>query len=129
LLRRAGLIVRQLRQAKKMSMEDLASAAGIHKNTIAAVENRGANLSLLNWDLLAKAVGVTLCQIVDAANSDMDARKQIVDAFRDSPARHFEGVTDEEILWLEMQPLEAILGPNPSPKSVLHLILAHRNNQ
>lgn len=128
LMRRAGIVVRQIRQAKNWSMEDLGHAAGIHKNTVQAIETKGANLSMRKWDLLAKALGVRLSDVVGSADADMNVRLKILARFRDSPARQYESVQDDELDWLKTQPLEAY-GEDASPKTILHLVLAHRRPQ
>jgi len=116
LLRKTGLVVKRLREAKKYSQEDLAHGSDMHKNTIEGIENRGANLSLKNYHLLAKALGTSLRAILDMVDSDMEVRASIVERFRDSPARKFENVSDAEIDWLWTQPPETTLGANASPK-------------
>src|SRR5512146_3055265 len=71
-----------------------------------SAEQHGANLSALNWDMVAKALGTRLCEIFASAESDMEARRKIVERFRESPARLYEEVTDAELEWLMTRPIE-----------------------
>jgi transcriptional regulator with XRE-family HTH domain len=53
-----GIRVRDLRQAKGISQEALADKAGLDRTYISSIERGKRNVSLLNIELLAKALGV-----------------------------------------------------------------------
>jgi len=61
---RFGERVRELRQAKGISQEALADGAGIHRTYLSSVERGERNISLVNIDKLAAALGVSLPEIM-----------------------------------------------------------------
>lgn len=52
-----GRKVKTLRDARKWSQEDLASVAGVHRNTVSNIET-GHDVMLSNLDAIAGALGV-----------------------------------------------------------------------
>lgn len=63
-LKAFGERVRQLRQAKSLSQEQLAELAGLHRNYIGGIERGERNISLLNILRLAKALDITPSQLL-----------------------------------------------------------------
>jgi transcriptional regulator with XRE-family HTH domain len=60
ILKPFGARVRTLRQAKALSQEKLAELAGLHRTYISSVELGKRNVSLLNVQALANALGVSV---------------------------------------------------------------------
>jgi transcriptional regulator with XRE-family HTH domain len=60
-----GLRIRELRQAKGISQEALADKAGLDRTYISSIERGKRNVSLLNIELLAKALGVKPHQLLE----------------------------------------------------------------
>ena len=56
--------VRELRQAKGISQEDLAEKAGLDRTYISSIERGKRNISLLNIERLAKALSVKPHQLL-----------------------------------------------------------------
>ena len=52
--------LRKARQAKKLSQEDLAELANLHRTYVGSVERAERNVSIDNMERLAAAVGVAL---------------------------------------------------------------------
>jgi transcriptional regulator with XRE-family HTH domain len=52
--------LRKARQAKKLSQEDLAELAGLHRTYVGSVERAERNVSIDNMERLAAAVGGAL---------------------------------------------------------------------
>jgi len=65
-LKKVGGFVRETRQAKGMSQEDLAGAAGLDRTYISHLERGLRNPSLLHLQKLAKALGVQPSEFFDA---------------------------------------------------------------
>ena len=61
-----GNRIRELRQAKGISQEELAEKAGLDRTYISSVERGKRNISLLNIERLAKALGVKPRQLFGA---------------------------------------------------------------
>jgi transcriptional regulator with XRE-family HTH domain len=55
-----GYRIKQLRESAEISQKDLAYTADLDRSYIASVENGQRNISIVNIDKLAKALGVTL---------------------------------------------------------------------
>lgn len=53
-----GEKMRQIRKRKKISQEDLAFKAGLHRTYISDIERGARNLSLINIEKIATALGV-----------------------------------------------------------------------
>lgn len=55
-----GQRIKQLRETADMSQKDLAYTADLDRSYIASVENGQRNISIVNIEKIAKALGVTL---------------------------------------------------------------------
>jgi transcriptional regulator with XRE-family HTH domain len=55
-----GHRIKQHRESAKMSQKDLAYSADLDRSYIASVENGQRNISIVNIEKIAKALGVTL---------------------------------------------------------------------
>ena len=58
-----GKKVREVRQELGISQEELAGRAGIHRTYIGMVERAEKNITLLNIEKIAKALGTTLREL------------------------------------------------------------------
>ena len=63
--KRFGCRIRDLRVAQGMSQEVLAQKSGLHRTYIGGVERGERNISLINIEKIAKALNLTLVDIVD----------------------------------------------------------------
>ena len=59
--------LRKARQAKKLSQEDLAELARLHRTYVGSVERAERNVSIDNMERLAAAVGVALPSLLQEA--------------------------------------------------------------
>jgi transcriptional regulator with XRE-family HTH domain len=57
--------VRELRTERKLSQEDLAEVADLHRNYISQIECGRRNVSLLNILKIARALGVRPAKLID----------------------------------------------------------------
>ena len=55
-----GLRIKELREKAKMSQKDLSYAADLDRSYIASIENGQRNVSIVNIEKIATALGVTL---------------------------------------------------------------------
>jgi len=60
-----GNKVRSLRESKKMSQEQLAELAGLHRTYVGGIERGERNPTLLNLLKIARALEVPLSELVD----------------------------------------------------------------
>jgi transcriptional regulator with XRE-family HTH domain len=60
-----GEQVRKLRKARGLSQEELAELAQLHRNYIGGIERGDRNVALLNILRLAKALGVSLSELLE----------------------------------------------------------------
>lgn len=60
-----GEQVRKLRKARGLSQEKLAELAELHRNYIGGIERGERNIALLNILRLAKALGVSLTELLE----------------------------------------------------------------
>jgi transcriptional regulator with XRE-family HTH domain len=60
-----GKRVRELRKSKNWTQEKLAEISGLHPNYIGMVERGERNPSLVNIEILAKALNTTLSKIFE----------------------------------------------------------------
>jgi transcriptional regulator with XRE-family HTH domain len=61
---RFGKRVREIRERKDISQERLGELAGLHRTYISTLERGQRNVSLVNIEKLAKALGVTMADLV-----------------------------------------------------------------
>lgn len=61
--REFGARIRQIRNDRGWSQEDLADRAGLHRTYIGSVERGEQNLSLVNIERLAVTLGVSLAEL------------------------------------------------------------------
>jgi transcriptional regulator with XRE-family HTH domain len=61
---RFGKRLREVRQAAGVSQEKLAELAGLHRTYVSSVERGLRNISLVNIDKLARALKVTLAELM-----------------------------------------------------------------
>ena len=59
-----GQRMRKVRLEKKVSQEKLAELAGLHRTYVSSVERGQRNISLLNIDKIASALGVSLQKLM-----------------------------------------------------------------
>lgn len=60
-----GKRMRSLREGKKISQEKLAEQAGLDRTYISSVERGKRNISLVNIELIAKALGVKPAKLLE----------------------------------------------------------------
>ncbi len=65
LLKKFGDRVRELRLQRKLSQEELAEIAGVHRTYIGMIERGEKNITLLNIAKLAKALKISLFLFLD----------------------------------------------------------------
>jgi len=58
-----GRAVKAMREDRALTQEDLAEKAGIHRTYLSDVERGSRNLSLVNIDKLARALGVKASEL------------------------------------------------------------------
>ena len=61
--KRFGHRVRELREAKGLSQEELAFKVGVHRTYLGGIERGERNPSLKNIDLIANALGISLAEL------------------------------------------------------------------
>jgi len=60
---KVGIRIREVREIVKMSQKDLAYAADLDRSYIASVENGKRNISIVNLEKVANALGLTLSEL------------------------------------------------------------------
>ena len=60
-----GQRVRELRQERNLTQQQLADISGLHKNYIGMVERGERNPSLLNIDILARSFKVDISELME----------------------------------------------------------------
>jgi len=60
--------IKRLRREQSISQEALADKAGLHRTYIGAVERGERNITLLNANRIAEALGVKLSECLQGAN-------------------------------------------------------------
>ena len=61
---RFGKRVREIREKQEISQERLGELAGLHRTYVSSLERGLRNVSLVNIEKLAKALGVTMAELV-----------------------------------------------------------------
>lgn len=69
-----GLAVRSLRRAQGLTQEQLAERAGVHPRYLADCERGVRNVSIVNIDKLARALGLDLARLMTAVEAERAAR-------------------------------------------------------
>ena len=67
-----GERIRQLRKSDNLSQEQLAEITGLHRNYIGMVERGERNPSLLNINILAQAFQLSLRELFDLTDIDIE---------------------------------------------------------
>lgn len=62
-----GQRIKELREKAKMSQKDLAYTADLDRSYIASIENGQRNVSIVNIEKIAVALGVTLAELFSDA--------------------------------------------------------------
>ena len=57
--------MRRMRQERQLSQEALADKAGIHRNYLGGIERRERNVGLDNLEKIAKALGISVSQLLE----------------------------------------------------------------
>ena len=60
-----GLRVRQLREERHLSQEELAGLSNLHRTYIGQIERAEKNVSIQTIEKIAKAFGITLSELLD----------------------------------------------------------------
>lgn len=63
ILKSFGQLVRQARQAAKLSQEAFADKCGLDRTYVSGIERGKRNISLRNIDVLAKALGLSVSEL------------------------------------------------------------------
>ena len=66
-----GRAIRQVREDRQISQDELGVRANLDRTYISSVENGKRNISLENLHLLARSLGVSLTEIVQLAEDRM----------------------------------------------------------
>jgi len=70
-----GQRIKALREASSMSQKDLSYAADLDRSYIASVENGQRNISIVNIEKIATALGVTLKEFFNDGKFDNAAKR------------------------------------------------------
>jgi transcriptional regulator with XRE-family HTH domain len=66
--------LRQIRQIKGLSQEELADIAGLHRTYVGSVERSERNISIDNMERLAKALEVDITELLREDQNDASSR-------------------------------------------------------
>jgi transcriptional regulator with XRE-family HTH domain len=61
---RFGRRLRELRRERGLSQEELAFRSGLHRTYVSSAERGERNVSLVNIERLARALGVDICDLI-----------------------------------------------------------------
>jgi len=75
LLRAFGAAVRRLRAGRGLSQEQFAELAGLHRTYLGGIERGERNVSLVNINRLARALGLTLGELMTEVNREPTAHR------------------------------------------------------
>jgi transcriptional regulator with XRE-family HTH domain len=75
LLRNLGLAIRQIREDRNLSQERLAEMAGLHRTYVSSVERGHRNVSIENIHKIAKALGVSMTEVIQLCEDRLDRTK------------------------------------------------------
>lgn len=64
IVRHFAFRLREVRVSQGLSQEDLAGKADLHRTYVGSVERGERNISLVNVERLAKALGMTVCELL-----------------------------------------------------------------
>ena len=70
-----GQRIKELRETATMSQKDLSYAADLDRSYIASVENGQRNISIVNIEKIATALGVTLKEFFNNVEFDNSAKR------------------------------------------------------
>ena len=70
-----GQRIKELRETANMSQKDLSFAADLDRSYIASVENGQRNISIVNIEKIATALGVTLKEFFNNVEFDNAAKR------------------------------------------------------
>lgn len=70
-----GLRIKELRDENNMSQKDLAYSSDLDRSYIASVENGKRNISIVNIEKIAIALGVTIKDFFNNFNFEHDGEK------------------------------------------------------
>lgn len=71
LTRKFGLKVRIERMKKNLSIEELSELADLNRNSVSSIENGKSTPTLETINLLAKALGIKLAELVDVERIEL----------------------------------------------------------
>ena len=69
-----GQRIRELREARRWSQEELADRCGVHRTYIGSAENGARNLTIQVLTMFAKAFGLTVSELL----TDLEARAELL---------------------------------------------------
>jgi transcriptional regulator with XRE-family HTH domain len=69
-----GIRIKELRELKTMSQQDLSLAAGIDRSYIAGVESGKRNISIVNIEKIVVALGISIKDFFDNSLYDYNRR-------------------------------------------------------
>jgi len=75
LLRNLGHAIRQIREDRNLSQERLAEIAGLHRTYVSSVERGRRNVSIENIHKIAKALGVSMTEVIQLCEDRLDRNK------------------------------------------------------
>lgn len=65
--------MRRIRKAKELTQEKVAEAANLHPNYVSSAERGERNISICNIDRIARALGVTMAELIATPVRDAEA--------------------------------------------------------
>jgi transcriptional regulator with XRE-family HTH domain len=68
--------MRRIRKAKELTQEKVAEAANLHPNYVSSAERGERNISICNIDRIARALGVTMSELVASPVRDAEPAAQ-----------------------------------------------------